>query len=296
MDDLSDRTIETMHRKGLKIYIESRGETEQVWFTYVLRKIYDEALCSADPGAELEKLLHDGALKALPEVEILVRLGEDSHGLHKDVWAHTKAVVAGVPNQLELRWAALLHDIGKARTRRMLPGGKVTFHGHDIVGARQVDDIQGRLGLFEPALLTTVRSLVLHHLRPASYKHLWTESAVRRLITEVGDMDTFNRLMTLSRADLTTKVPARRQRAMARAAELEARVNEVLAVDNRPKLPKGTMGLVIERTQRVPGAWLREIQGELEARMAAGTLASDLSAEQYATIAIELAVEKSIDG
>lgn len=261
-----------------------------------LRRLLDNALTSPAPGDALEFLLRQGVLDDLPELAAIVALEEDSMGLHKDVWGHTKAVVGGVPNLLELRWAALLHDIGKAKTRRILPNGRVTFHNHDLVGARQVDGIQSRLRLFDPPLLSTVRALVFHHLRPASYKHTWTDSAVRRLITEIGNMDTFAKLMSLSRADLTTKVPARRQRALARAVELETRVLQVMAEDNRPRLPKGTMSIVIDRLQRPAGAWVRDVQAELERRLGTGELAIDLTAEAYADIAIQIVIDNSVEG
>lgn len=253
-----------------------------------LRRLVDEALCSHDPGTALEALLQSGSLSLLPEIGDIVALG-DANGLHKDVWAHTCAVVAGVPNQLELRWGALLHDIGKVKTRRFFRG-RVTFHNHDYVGAKMVDKIQGRLNLFEgdEALLTTVRSLVLNHLRPASYNRNWSDSSVRRLLTEIGGPEEFKRLMCLSRADLTTKIPAKRQRAMARGDELEKRINEIVALDSRLRLPKLTMGIVLERSGRAPGPWLREVQGELERRLNEGQIERDESPMYYANVGLTI--------
>jgi len=238
------------------------------------RLIVDEALTSPSPGVGMDLLLRSGAFGALlPEVASLEKLGEDPiSALHKDVWDHTKLVVAGVPARVELRWAAMLHDIGKVRTRRVTKGGRVTFHGHDVVGARMVDDIQRRMKLFDEALLSTIRTLVLNHLRPAGYKKDWSDSGVRRLITDLGGPAGLSDLLLLARADLTTKNPAKRARALANSAALEARAAAIFAEDSAPKLPKGTIGIIIERSGRSAGPWAQQARDQLEARLRDGTL------------------------
>ena len=269
------------------------GEFESTWRSspMTVRAHFDAILCSAHPGDGLELLLKAGCLEALlPEIREMKGLGEDpAAALHKDVWEHTKQVVSNVPNQLELRWGALMHDIGKARTRRV-EKGKVTFHNHDMVGAKMVDQIERRLGLFshgKSSLHGTVRSLVLNHLRPAGYKSNWTDSGVRRLLTDLGGMQGFEKLMQLSRADLTTKNPRKRDRALARGRELEERVKAVYAQDNAPKLPKGTMGLIIERGLCQVGPALNPIRAWLEQMMLDGRLPADRDAEFYATVGFE---------
>lgn len=247
----------------------------------------NDALTSNDPAGQLTVLYHSGELTILPEITSLFDLG-DANGLHKDVWLHTLNVVAGVQNNLELRWAALLHDIGKAKTRQFDERGRVTFHKHDYVGARMVDRLQSRLVIFtEQSLHTTVKSLVLNHLRPASYKASWTDSAIRRLVTDLGGAEGFERLMCLSRADLTTKVPSKRTKAMNRASALEKRVMSVLAFDNRPKLPKGTMGLILEKSGRKPGAWVNNLRSDLESDLAKGIIKCGLSVDEYVLIALK---------
>lgn len=253
------------------------------------RAILDDLLCAERPGDGLELLLRFDVLYALfPELSDLKGMGDEG-GLHKDVWEHSKAVVSGVPAELDLRWGALMHDIGKARTRRV-ENGHVTFHNHDRVGARMVDSLHNRTNLFQDdvRLLRTVRYLVLEHLRPAGYNPEWTDSAVRRLVTECGDVRFFEKLMLLSRADLTTKNPRKRDRALARALELERRVGEVVALDNAPRLPKGAMGLVLERSGRSPGKWLGEVKEELERRMATGDLQVCDDPEFYAVEGLRL--------
>ena len=112
----------------------------------------------------------------------------DGEWRHKDVWKHTKQVVRQAVPRLELRWAALFHDIGKMKTRSITPDGKVHFLGHAEVGTRMFDKLDRRLGLFapEPALKETVRFLILHHLRANQYSPDWTDSAVRRFARELG--------------------------------------------------------------------------------------------------------------
>ena len=90
-----------------------------------------------------------------------------------------------VPNPI-VRWAALLHDIGKVPTRVMLPDGKVTFHRHAEVGARMWDPIARRLGFDKPSG-SKIRFLILHHLRANAYEPSWTDAAVRRFDHEMGE-------------------------------------------------------------------------------------------------------------
>lgn len=268
------------------------GDYEALWSRNPkqVRKILDDILCAEYPGRGLELMMKFGAMEGLlPEIVAIKGMG-DAAGLHKDVWAHTKAVVSGVPNQLELRWGALLHDIGKAKTRRFIRG-KVTFHNHDVVGADMVDSIQTRLNLFQDdvALLRTVRHLVLSHLRPAGYKRTWSEGAVRRLLNECGDKNFFEKLMFLSRADLTTKRELTREKAVARANALEKRVAEILAADAVPKLPKFTMGIILERSGRKPGKWLSLVKNMLDVKLTYGDIPGGKDPEFYAILGLEIA-------
>jgi len=272
------------------------GEFEDVWRRAParVRAALDAILCGPHCADGLELLLKSGCLEALlPEIREMKGLGEDPlAALHKDVWDHTKQVVAGVPNQLELRWGALMHDIGKARTRRF-DNGRVTFHNHDIVGAKMVDSIERRLDLFSnnDSLYITVRLLVLNHLRPAAYKKSWGDSGVRRLLVDIGGVGNFERLMALSRADLTTKRPDKRARALARAAELEVRVKEVYAADTAPRLPKGTMGIIASKVATQPGPWLHAVQDELNEMIRAGVLDADKPVEYYVEHGLKLVEE-----
>lgn len=267
------------------------GDYENLWRTSpkTVRKHLDAVLCGSYPDRGLNLLFKLGALQAvIPELKAIKNLG-DADGLHKDVWSHTMGVIAGVPNSLELRWGALLHDIGKARTRRFIDG-KVTFHGHDIVGSHIVEKMQERTNLFQDdvALYRTVRMLVKQHLRPASYKASWTNSAVRRLISDCADPGFFDKLMTLSRADLTTKVPKKRNQCMQRADALVRRVEHVLELDSQRQLPKNTMGVLIELSGRKPGQWCATMKLELESMLRSGKIPSDATAQDVASIGVTL--------
>src|SRR5258708_3624473 len=108
----------------------------------------DRVVMGEDPERGLDELLGAGALAAIfPEVEAMVGFG-DGEWRHKDVWKHTKQVVRQSVPRLEVRWAALFHDISKVRTRSISPDGKVHFLGHAEVGTRMFDKLDRRLGLF----------------------------------------------------------------------------------------------------------------------------------------------------
>ena len=142
--------------------------------------------------------------------------------------------------RLEVRWAALLHDIGKVKTRSIAPNGEVHFFGHAEVGARMFDKIDRRLPLFakDEALKGTVRALILHHLRASQYDASWTDSAVRRFAKEMGEL--LGDLLDLSRADITTKRPEKKRKGLRQISELADRVRKVQEEDALvPPLPGG---------------------------------------------------------
>lgn len=259
-----------------------------------VRRFLDEIITNVKPSAGFDTLCRSGALSVwLPELVSLRELG-DGERMHKDVWAHTMAVVEGVPAELDVRWGALFHDIGKPATRRFGKKNTVTFHNHDIVGAKIFDKINARTGMFksDPTLSRTIRHLIEEHLRPAAYDRSWSDSAVRRLLTECGSSTFFERLMLLSRADLTTKNDAKRKRCVARANELEDRIMKIKEFDERPRLPKGVMGKIIERSNLSPGPWANEVRQQLETWLSNGRIPVDAPEEALITFGLGIIVVK----
>jgi poly(A) polymerase len=242
----------------------------------------DRTLMGEDPEGGLDALLDSGALSALfPEVHAMVGFG-DGEWRHKDVWKHTKQVVRQSEARLELRWSALLHDIGKIKTRSISPDGKVHFLGHAEVGARMFDRLDKRLGVFahEPSLKETVRFLVLHHLRANQYSPDWTDSAVRRFARELGSH--LGDLLCLARADITTKRPEKKRKGLQQIEELKARIGRLAEEDARvPPLPSG-IGDVIMRAFSLPASRkIGEVKVALEHAVQSGEIAPQKDAEIY---------------
>lgn len=247
-----------------------------------VRRRLDEIMMAEQAEDGLDALLECGALVALlPNVEKMVGFG-DGEWRHKDVWKHTKQVVRQAVPRLEVRWAALLHDIGKVRTRTIAADGTVHFFGHAEVGARMFDKMERRLPLFseDDALQGTIRFLILHHLRASQYSKTWTDSAVRRFAREIGGhMDD---LFCLSRADITTKRPQRKRRGLRSIDELQHRVSDLAALDaKKPPLPKGVGDAIIESFGIPPSKRIGDIKKNLEAAVAAGRIKPGLDSDAY---------------
>ena len=195
-------------------------------------------LISADRPVPGLRLLVDTGLAdiVLPELPAL-KLESDEHHRHKDVYEHSLTVLEqaialeilrNAPNtpDVVLRLAALLHDIGKPKTRRFQPGGTVTFHHHDVVGAKLARKRLRELR-FSNDEIDDIARLVELHLRFHGYGvGEWTDSAVRRYVRDAGDQ--LERLHILTRADCTTRNQRKAARLQRTYDELEERI-EVLA-------------------------------------------------------------------
>ncbi|HEY3352706.1 MAG TPA: HD domain-containing protein [Polyangia bacterium] len=234
------------------------------------------------PGAPLAlQWLRDSGLlrRVLPEVDATVDLSQEAGRRHKDVWEHTKQVVIQAPARVPVRWAALLHDVGKVRTRAIGPGGKVHFHGHAELGARQFDDIARRLQ-FERPLKQEVRFLILHHLRANQYLPSWTDSAVRRFDRELQPW--LEDLLDLSRADITSRRPGRRQEALRQIDELWQRIVALREIDARlPPLPSGLGDAIMTRFALPPSRRVGELRQLCEDAIERGELEERQDADYY---------------
>ena len=202
-----------------------------------VERISDELsklLKTDDPVPGIRLLVDTGiAQLVLPEVPAL-RLEVDEHAHHKDVYEHSLTVLqqaisleksrpqAGAAPDLALRIAALLHDIGKPSTRRIEGGGVVTFHHHDVVGAKLAARRLKALR-FDNDTVAAVSRLIELHLRFFGYTDAaWTDSAVRRYVRDAGDQ--LERLHILTRADVTTRNVRKADRLSFAYDDLEERI------------------------------------------------------------------------
>ena len=227
-----------------------------------------EQLLLAPHVEEALQWLHDAGLLAvvLPEIDATVGWAQELERRHKDVWAHTKQVVAQSDPEPGLRWAALLHDVGKVPTRELTAEGKVTFHGHAEVGAKMFDKVARRLAFPRP-LRTRVRWLILHHLRANQYLSSWSDSAVRRFDRQMGEY--LEDLLRLSRADITSARKQRREAAQRQIDELWQRISELRRADSvRPPLPSGLGHAIMEQLGLAPGRQIGELKRWLEQQVA----------------------------
>ena len=221
-----------------------------------IRDEFTKLLCGADPIAGLRLLADTGlAERFLPELTGL-KLEIDEHAQHKDVYEHTLTVVRNAVTYEEdgcdfiLRMAALMHDVGKPATKAVGPDGRVSFHHHEVVGARMTKARMKALR-FPKETTTKVTALVALHLRFYGYgRGEWTDSAVRRYVTDAGDV--LARLHKLTRSDCTTR---NRRKAAQLAADydaLEERIARIAAEEDLARVRPDLDGNAIMELLGVP--------------------------------------------
>ena len=218
---VADRVVEAMR--------DMAGEIQRITVERVQVEL-DKLICGTAPWDGIDLLVSTGIADYIfPEIPAL-RMTADEHAQHKDVYAHSLKVLSQAMDQEEdgpdlvLRWAALLHDIGKPDTFDNTDG-KVSFHHHEVVGAKLARKRLRKLK-YPKATTESIGQLVYLHMRFHGFgENQWTDSAVRRYVTDAGDL--LPRLHKLVRADCTTRNAKKARRLQRTYDQLEERIEEI---------------------------------------------------------------------
>lgn len=281
--DVSEDVMKAMEEQAPRLKIVSAER---------IRAEFERLLISPKPRRGLELMVHTGVADiVLPELANLQDL-KDEHNRHKDVYEHTLTVLehaialetgpdGPVPRpSFVLRFAAIMHDVGKATTRRFEPDGTVTFHHHEVVGAKMTKKRMNALR-FDKATTKAVVELVRLHQRFHGYgEQKWSDSAVRRYITDAGPYLEY--LHRLTRADCTTRNRRKSQYLQSAYDDLEDRIHELQKQEEldavRPDLD-GTQ--IMEILGLKPGPEVgKAYKYLLELRMEHGPLGPDRAREE----------------
>jgi putative nucleotidyltransferase with HDIG domain len=232
-----------------------------------IRDEFIKILNTDKPSIGIVLLQKSGLLQyVFPEIDKMYGMDQTSEWHHKDIFAHTIQVVdnaAKLSKKMEIRFAALVHDIAKPQTRRIDKSKGYTFHGHDAVGEKMIDIIAERMKL--PNILKFyLKKLTLLHLRPiALVKDIVTDSAVRRLMVSAGE--DLEDLMILCRADITTKNPNRVKKYLKNFEKVEQKINNVLKKDSMKAFQSPVRGNeIMELCDIVEGPSVGQIKKSIE--------------------------------
>ena len=232
------------------------------------------------PSIGLNILQQSGLMEyVFPEISIMYGLDQSNEYHHKDIFYHTLEVVdnaAKLSNNVDLRLAALVHDIAKPKTRRLSKSKGYTFYGHDDVGARMLKGVAESMK-FSNSTRDFITKLTALHLRPISLaKKEVTDSAIRRLIVDAGEE--IDDLMTLCRADITTKNPKNISKYLANFDRVDKRIKEVIEIDKLKAFQSPVRGDEIMKMFNLsPGKEVGKIKTMIEDAIINGEIKNDYS-------------------
>lgn len=239
---------------------------------------FNKILLAEKPSIGLRMLDETGLLDIiLPEMKVMKGVEQKEKHHHKDVFYHTLEVVDNISKRtkkLDLRLAALFHDIGKPRTKRFTPGSGWSFHGHEVVGRRMAGGILKRMR-YSAETIRYVKKLVHMHLRPmALVSEEVSDSALRRLLFLAGsDVDD---LMVLCRADITSKNPKRVQQYLANYARVIEKMAEVEERDRLRNFQPPVDGREIMKVFNLqPGPQVGKIKNFIEEAILSGRVPNE---------------------
>ena len=253
------------------------------------RALHD-ALTATDPIPPLKALGRDRRfVEDLPELADLQLMGTgQGRWRHKDTWTHSVVVAGKAPaDRVALRYAALLHDIGKPATRRLQPDGTVTFHSHEAVGGRLTRRMLTRLG--HPADFTdhvadvvTMSGRFKDDADSSGTPGVWSDSAVRRFVRDAGGR--LEDLLALAEIDVTSKYQANHDRVATAVAALRTRIAQVGEADARAAERPDVDGHTLMAELAVPpGPLLGEVLAHLLAlKRSRGPLGRDVALKEAA--------------
>ena len=228
---------------------------------------FTKILSTDKPSKGLIVLQETGLMKMIfPEIDIMYGMDQSDEWNHKDIFYHTMQVVdnaASLSNKMKLRFAALVHDIAKPNTRKIDPKKGYTFHGHDAIGERMLNKVGKRMKLSN-SLKEYLKKLTLLHLRPiALAKKEISDSAIRRLMVAAGD-DVID-LLTLCRADITTKNPNKIKKYLSNFERVESKMSDVSERDKMKAFQSPVRGKEIMKILNLePGKIIGKIKSEIE--------------------------------